>query len=126
MRLPHTLTPGRLDSLPGGVRFGRIARIALAALTALGVASCSKPEPPEITFAPYAKSYQTKMSLAQVDYKFPIPPAELAKITPDYLATLDEEQIDQIYARLTAGPIPDGAFEGRILLPRSRLMNRVS
>jgi hypothetical protein len=46
-------------------------------------------------------------------------PAELAKITPDYLATLDEEQIDQIYGRLTAGPIPDGAFEGRILLPRA-------
>jgi hypothetical protein len=44
--------------------------------------------------------------------------AELAKITPDYLAKLDQEQLDQLYARLTAGPIPDGAFDGRILLPR--------
>jgi hypothetical protein len=58
------------------------------------------------------------MDLAQVDYKYPIAPAELAKITPDYLATLDQEQLDQLYARLTAGPIPDGAFDGRILLPR--------
>jgi hypothetical protein len=49
----------------------------------------------------------------------PDPAAELAKVTPDYLATLEQEQLDQIYARLTAGPIPDGAFDGRILLPRA-------
>ena len=29
-----------------------------------------------------------------------------------------QEQLDQIYARLPAGPIPDGAFDGRILLPK--------
>ncbi|WP_291994961.1 hypothetical protein [Candidatus Accumulibacter sp. ACC003] len=102
MRLPQTL----------------VTRTLAIALLALALVSCSKPEPPNISFAPYAKGYQTRMALAQVDYKYPIAPAELAKITPDYLATLDEEQIEQIYARLTAGPIPDGAFEGRILLPR--------
>jgi hypothetical protein len=58
------------------------------------------------------------MDLAQVDNKYPVATAELAKVTPDYLATLDQEKLDQIYARLTAGPIPDGAFDGRILLPR--------
>jgi hypothetical protein len=82
------------------------------------LAACSKPEPPNIGYAPYDKDYATKMNLAQVEYKYPIPAAELAKITPDYLAKLDQEQLDQIYARLPAGPIPDGAFEGRILLPR--------
>ncbi len=91
---------------------------ALSLAAALALAACSKPEPPAIGFAPYDKGYQTKMDLAQVDYKYPIPPAELAKITPDYLAKLDQEQLDQIYARLPAGPIPDGAFDGRILLPR--------
>ena len=45
-------------------------------------------------------------------------PADLAKITPDNLAGLDQEQIDQIYARLSAGPIPDGPYDGKILLPR--------
>jgi hypothetical protein len=39
-------------------------------------------------------------------------------MTPENLAGLDQEQLDQIYARLTAGPIPDGAFDGRILFPR--------
>jgi len=88
------------------------------ALAAFSLASCGKPEPPRIAFAPYDKSYQSKMDLAQVDYKYPIAAVELAKVTPDYLATLDQEQLDQIYARLTAGPLPDGAFDGRILLPR--------
>ncbi|MBK7423404.1 MAG: hypothetical protein IPJ48_10075 [Propionivibrio sp.] len=91
---------------------------ALLTLAAITLAACSKPEPPSIAFAPYEKGYQSKMDLAQVDYKYPIAPAELAKITPDYLATLEQEQLDQLYARLAAGPIPDGAFDGRILLPR--------
>ena len=90
----------------------------LSIIAAFALAACSKPEPPNIAYAPYDKGYQSKMDLAQVDYKYPIAPAELAKITPDYLATLDQEQLDQIYGRLAAGPIPDGAFDGRILLPR--------
>jgi len=96
----------------------RTGLIALAALVTLTLGACSKPEPPNIAFAPYDKDYSSKMSLAQVDYKYPIPAAELAKITPDYLSRLDQEQLDQLYARLPAGPIPDGAFDGRILLPR--------
>ena len=96
----------------------RSGLIALAALATLTLAACTKHEPPTIGFAPYDKDYSTKMGLAQVEYKYPIAPAELAKITPDYLAKLDQEQLDQIYARLSAGPIPDGAFDGRILLPR--------
>ncbi|WP_301102761.1 hypothetical protein [Propionivibrio sp.] len=94
-----------------------ILRTGLITLAA-ALAACSKPEPPNIAFAPYDKSYQSKPDLAQVDYKYPIATTELAKITPDYLAMLDQEQLDQLYARLTAGPIPDGAFDGRILLPR--------
>lgn len=93
-------------------------RAGTLALAIIALASCNKQQPPTIGFAPYDKGYQSKMDLAQVDYRYPIAPAELAKITPDYLATLDQEQLDQIYARLPAGPIPDGAFDGRILLPR--------
>ena len=93
--------------------------LTLAALATIAtLTACTKPEPPNIGYAPYDKGYQSKMDLAQVDYKYPIPLAELARITPDYLAKLDQEQLDQLYGRLAAGPIPDGAFEGRILLPR--------
>jgi hypothetical protein len=92
--------------------------LAAAAAAAISLTACTNPEPPNISYAPYGKGYQSKMDLAQVDYKYPIAPAELAKITPDYLATLEQEQLDQLYGRLAAGPIPDGAFDGRILLPR--------
>ena len=93
-------------------------RTALIALACLALFACGDPEPPNITYAPYGKDHPVQLDFAQVDYKYPIAPAELAKITPDYLATLEQEQLDQLYARLVAGPIPDGAFNGRILLPR--------
>lgn len=91
---------------------------------ALSVGGCDwvreqfKPKAPDIRFAPYDKPYQSKMDFAQLEYKLPLTAEELARITPDNLAALDQEQIDQIYARLTAGPIPDGPFDGRVLLPR--------
>lgn len=91
---------------------------ALIALAGLLLFGCGDPAPPTITYAPYGKDHPVQLDFAQVDYKYPIAPAELAKITPDYLATLEQEQLDQLYARLVAGPIPDGAFDGRILLPR--------
>lgn len=94
-------------------------RTAVMLSLAFVLGACNKNVPKlDIPFASWDKSYQSKMDLAQVEYKYPIPTVELGKVTPEYLATLDQEQLDQIYARLTAGPIPDGAFDGRILLPR--------
>ena len=95
-------------------------KIILLVLPLLVTLGCElfRPSPPDIKFAPYTREFRSKMDLAQVEYKYPLAPADLAKITPENLAALDQEQIDQIYARLTAGPIPDGAFDGKILLPR--------
>jgi hypothetical protein len=73
---------------------------------------------PDIAFAQYGENYADKPDLAQVEYRYPIPLAQLAKVTPDYLVTLDQEQLDQIYARLTAGPIPNGPFDGQVVFPR--------
>jgi len=39
------------------------------------------------------------------------------KITPKNIATLTQEQVDQIYARITAGPIPDAPFDGNLFFP---------
>lgn len=73
---------------------------------------------PDIKFATYSTDYQSKPDFASLEQNFPLTTTELDKITPRYLSTLDQEQIDQIYARLTAGPIPDGAFEGDLFFPR--------
>lgn len=73
---------------------------------------------PDVRFGQYSQEYQTKPDFAQLEYELPLSREELGRITPENLAALDQEQIDQIYARLAAGPIPDGAFDGTVLLPR--------
>ena len=73
---------------------------------------------PDSAFAPYGDDYDSKPDFAQVEYDYPIPLQELVKVTPQYLAGLDQEQLDQLYARLGSGPIPDGPFDGEIVFPR--------
>lgn len=73
---------------------------------------------PDIEFLEYGAEYSAKPDFAEVEYQHPLTPSDLAKITPKYLATLDQEQVDQIYARLTTGPIPDGAFDGGLFFPK--------
>jgi hypothetical protein len=73
---------------------------------------------PDIPFAKYGADYGTKPDLAEVEHLYPLTPADLQKITPKNLALLDQEQVDQIYARLTAGPIPDGPFDGGLFFPK--------
>lgn len=95
-------------------------RILLFTALTLTLSACDwfRPKAPDIKFAPYSRNYQSKMDFAQVEHKYPLAPADLAKITPDNLAVLDQEQVDQIYSRLSAGPIPNGPYDGKVLLPR--------
>lgn len=94
-------------------------------IAALGLAlsSCEKISDwlagkPDIAFASAGDSYAGKPDFAQVEYDHPIPLQELAKVTPKYLASLNQEELDQLYARLSSGPIPDGPFDGEIVFPR--------
>ena len=89
---------------------------------AITLAACSNPDP-EIEFMAYDKAYDSKPFFARVDHQYPLTDTveareQLAAVTPDYLASLDQEQVDQIYARLTAGPIPDGAYDGDLFFAR--------
>jgi len=95
----------------------------LIAALGLPLSSCDKlgswfGGKPDIAFAPYGDTYASKPDFAQIEYDYPIPLQELAKVTPKYLASLDQEQLDQLYARLGSGPIPDGPFDGEIVFPR--------
>jgi hypothetical protein len=86
-------------------------RIYLFMLIGIVLVGCSS-GPPEVPFA------QAGTDLAEVEYAHPLSATDLQKITPDNLKKASQEQVDQIYARLAAGPIPDGAFEGGAFLPR--------
>lgn len=93
------------------------ALVALVVIVVLIMGGCSR-ETADVQFAPYSIAYESKPDFASIEHKFPLTPAQLQTITPKYLATLDQEQIDQIYARLSAGPIPDGPYDGGLFFPK--------
>jgi len=104
-------------------RFGTrpLGRAALAAAAAALVASCSArgcTARPRIPLAAYGKDYQTKVDFARLERRQALTRADLLKLTPANVAVLDQEEIDQVYARLTAGPIPDGAYRGTFFTAR--------
>jgi hypothetical protein len=84
-------------------------------------------ERPKIAFAPLVDptlkdpDNPTKLfrvDFARVERDFPLSRADLAQLTPRNLRTLQQEEIDQIYGRLTAGPIPDGPYQGDLFFAR--------
>jgi hypothetical protein len=97
--------------------WSNLANFSAASLVVLTLAACS-PSPPDIKFAAYSTAYETKLDFAQVEHQYPLTPTDLNKITQENLKALDQEQIDQIYARLSAGPIPDGSYEGGLFFPK--------
>jgi len=104
---------------------GLAVTLLVAALNPGGVVAQSSSL--DIPFAPTVDSSVTdpdnpakvfRMDLARVEHQFPLSRADLMKITPENLATLSQEQIDQIYGRLTTGPIPDGQYLGDLFFTR--------
>jgi uncharacterized protein YneF (UPF0154 family) len=73
---------------------------------------------PDVTFAAYGDPYASKTDFAQVEYEFPLTKEQRMKLTPQNIQKFDQEQVDQIYARLTAGPIPDGPHDGDLFFPK--------
>jgi len=101
----------------------RLALVAAAA-AAIQLAGCDAINEmlhptPAIEFAPVSgEGYAQKPDFAMVEQDFPLTTDELQKLTPDNIKNFTQEQIDQIYARLTAGPIPDGPFDGDLVFPK--------
>jgi hypothetical protein len=101
-----------------------IAGSLAAALTCIGASAWSAP--PDIPFAmqthdmndPDAPGKRNYIDFAELEYRFPLTPEERMKITPDNLKELSQEQVDQIYARLPAGPVPDGVYYGGLFFPQ--------
>lgn len=74
---------------------------------------------PDIKFAAAGESHLAKPDFARIEHDHPLATADLEKLTPRNIANFSQEEIDQIYARLTAGPIPDGAFDGGLFFPKN-------
>jgi hypothetical protein len=80
---------------------------------ALGVTAWwMRSRPVDVTFA------TAGMDFARLEHELPLSTAERESLTPERLANYSQEEVDQIYGRLTAGPIPDGAYDGDLFFPR--------
>lgn len=98
-----------------------------AAALLLLLAGCrTTPPPPPVPFSPYGAAYASKPDFARVELDHPLAAKDRTAITPDNLRALPQEQIDQIYARLTAGPIPDGAYTGDLFFAGGGGPERIS
>src|SRR3546814_1071998 len=103
----------------------RPACIAAACMaTALALAACNRT--PDIPFAEYGDGYADKPDFAEVEYRHPLSVDDLQKLTPENIKNFDQEQLDQIYARLSAGPIPDGAFRSEEHTSELQSLMRIS
>jgi hypothetical protein len=82
--------------------------------------------PPDVPFTSYGAPYAQKPDLARVELDHPLSAADRAKITPRNLRYLPQEKVDQIYARLTAGPIPNGPYTGDLFFADGGGLRRIS
>jgi hypothetical protein len=85
----------------------------LLALVGLLLA-CRSVSPPKVAFAPPGTD------VAALRKAYPLTDAERLALTPENLRALTQEQVDQVYARLASGAIPDGPFRGDLFFPRDR------
>lgn len=103
-----------LDPAPSSsrARLGAIVIAVVAVLLVLAAIVWRRGAATEIRFAPDGTDF------ARVEHELPLSVAELESLTPERLASFSQEQVDQIYGRLTAGPIPDGSYDGDLFFPR--------
>jgi hypothetical protein len=86
-------------------------RLAPAAIVLVCAAGCHH-APPNVRFAPPGTD------VARLRSEFALTDAERLALTPESIRRLTQEQIDQLYRRLSSGPIPDGPFRGDMFVPK--------
>jgi hypothetical protein len=63
---------------------------------------------------------QFRLDFARLESERPLSASDRAKLTPENIKDFSQEEIDQIYARLTAGPIPDGFWQGDLFFENGK------
>jgi hypothetical protein len=113
--------------------------ISFVIFLVLLLASCGGSEDtiaPAIPFAPLVDSTikdpdnPTKVfrvDFAEVQQRYPLSRAHLSALSPNNVKALAQEKLDQIYARITAGPLPGGAYRNEIFFaPDGSLRDRLA
>src|SRR5688572_15440968 len=86
----------------------------ISVIAALSIVGACRSAAPPIRFAPVGTDATRLRS------EYALTDVERRALTPQAFRSLTQEQVDQIYMRLAAGPIPDGPFRGDLFFPRDR------
>jgi hypothetical protein len=107
------MTPKTVAPAPAPRPRGKLLLLGVViVLAGLAVVWWTRTRVPDIRFAP------DRMDFARVEHEYPLSITELESLTPQSLAKFSQEEVDQIYGRLTAGPIPEGPYDGDLFFPR--------
>ncbi|MDX2427867.1 MAG: hypothetical protein QNK22_04180 [Xanthomonadales bacterium] len=72
----------------------------------------SRQQPEEEVSIPFGPSGAGALDFDRLETQYPLTAADLERLNPENIESFNQDQIDQIYARLSAGPIPDGPYQG--------------
>lgn len=86
-----------------------IAGLAIVAIVVWAVRNKKTAAGPEIPFGPTGAG---ALDFDTLEDRFPLGVGDLQRLDPQNIEAFDQDRIDQIYARLDAGPIPNGAYRG--------------
>jgi hypothetical protein len=103
----------------------RVQKGLLAQALTLAALSCACTREAAIPFAAAGGHYASKVDFARLEQELPLTRGQLLELTPENLEKMTQEQVDQVYARLTAGPIPDGPYEGTFFFAQGGGLPRV-
>jgi hypothetical protein len=102
-----------------------IQKGALAVSLGAAALSCACTRKADVPFGDHGGHYATKIDFARLEQELPLTRGHLLELTPANLEKMSQEQVDQVYARLTAGPIPDGPYEGSFFFAQGGGLPRV-
>jgi hypothetical protein len=103
----------------------RAQTAVLAGALAVAVASCACTPKAGIPFGDHGDHYAAKVDFARLEQDLPLSRGHLLELSPENLEKMTQEQVDQVYARLTAGPIPDGPYEGTFFFAQGGGLPRI-
>jgi hypothetical protein len=86
-----------------------IVGLAIVAIVIWVVRNRKTATGPEIPFGPTGAE---ALDFDALEDRYPLGVADLQRLDPQNIEAFDQDRIDQIYARLEAGPIPDGPYRG--------------
>lgn len=82
-----------------------------------------RPPVPSIPFGPLGPQ---RLDFDALEDRYPLTAEDRRRLTPENIRACNQEQVDQIYARLVAGPIPDGPYRGGFFFAKGGSFRKIS